>query len=983
MRVDHFWKSWIADYRRIGYVVAAIVLLSALFMWWHRFDGAGNVVHWIKLQEQKVIDTVVHTFTLGPFRLTVPADSYVILEYFHGSDVVPDTFASYAFLFCLICGATVLITIITTLSRFWFFIGIAFFMMFMISMRLEVLGIFGFYSRIVDAVAIALFAVPAFYFNRLRPTTQLSARLITFLVLWTILGVLVAFASSVDYPFYHLTLTGYATGMIVSILFIIIVAHEIPAGLIYIISQNRSHNLRHFAIIAAIYMGNLMITCLHEIGAISWNFIYLDLYLLLTVSAVLGLWGMKQRESQYAHVFSFEPVGALIYVALATICFGTIGQLLANWNDPALRVIRDAIIFSQTGFGIIFMVYVFSNFIYLLARNMPVHKVLYNPTRMPYFTYQFAGLIAMLAFVFYSNWREYVYHTVAGFYNTTGDLYALLDNELYAESFYQQGALQAFQNNRSNYALANLSAGRLNFETAHEQYARANGKRPTPFSLINDGNLYIWEGNNHAAIQAYRAGYTRLKGAPVMANNAGFAFAKNRQLDSATYFLNIARANTLTKSSAETNFLAAAALEEIPLEIDSVLGLFNSTEPGVLANAIALSMATKTTLTEPISPMTNRQLSLHTATLLNNYTLKNLHSLDTAYLEHAFRLASDSLNSNFSEALKASLALGYYHVGNVSKALEILAELVYVTQSYQGKFNYTMGLWALEQGNYDLAASYFNYADTYNYKEARFYAAIALSEGRQLMKAGVAWDSVAIHQKGDMQAIALQMKKILSLPATAAANLNDTERYQYCRYRIGLADSLQMNRLIDRFESNDYKAMALLDYSRKYYEAGEIVPAIRYFRRIGGLELTNKVLYNNVQHLELLLLAHQRDISGLANQINSGVTFDQSNQLEKLLYTALIAEASGDTLLAKKSYVILGTWNPYLEEGVVAASDFWRKHDRNKLKAYAVLAEAIQINTTSIPLYIAYIKEATRLGFDEYAASATERLVELQGRLTD
>ncbi|HTF18977.1 MAG TPA: hypothetical protein VK658_12940, partial [Chryseolinea sp.] len=951
MRVDQFWKSWITEYRRVWYLVAGVLLATMAFLWLHRYDEADGVTEWIKLQEQKVIDTVIHTFTLGPFRLTVPAETYVILEYFQGSNIVPNTLASYIFLFCLVFGSAVLITVISTLPRFWYFIGLAFFIMFLVSLRFEVLGIFGLYTRVVDGVVIALFALASFYFNRTRSVIGFTSRMLTFSALWLVIGLAVGFGARVSYPFYHLTLTGYAAGMIISILFIVLVAHEILAGFIYIISQNRSHNLRHFALIAMVYMANVIATCMHEIGAITWNFVYLDLYLLLTISAVLGLWGLRQREAQYNNIFPFAPGGALGYVALAIICFGTIGQLLANWNDPALRVVRDAIIFSQTGYGIAFLVYVFSNFIYLLARNLPVDKVLYNPTRMPYFTYRFAGLIAMLAFVFYSNWREYVFHAVAGFYNTTGDLYGLLGNDLYAESFYQQGALQAFQNNRSNYALGNLSVGRLSFDAAHEQYQRANGRRPTPYSLVNDGNVFVWEGNNEEAIKAYRAGYARLKGSSVMANNLGFVYAKNNALDSALYFLNIARENSLTKTSAETNFFALAALKGMQLQTDSVLELFRTTDPAVLANALAVSTVTKQALTEKISPMTNRQLNLYTATLLNNYAVKYIHSLDTTFIENAYRLASDSLNNNFSEALKASLAYGYYYQGNVTKALEVLAELVYVTQSYQGKFNYTMGLWALEQGNPELASSYFTYADTYDYKEARFYNAIALSEAGLVEQAREAWDSVALYQKGDMQAIALQMKKILTLDPTGALVLNDAERYQYGRYRVGLSDSVEMDRLLERYESNDYRAQAILDYSKKYFEAGEMIPAIRYFRRIGGLELTSKPLYGQIQQFELLMLARQKDFRGLANQINSGVTFDQSTQLQKMLFTAMIAESSGDTVAAKLNYTVLASWNPYLEEGVIAAADFFRKYDRNKLRAYAILAEAIQINNASIPLY--------------------------------
>jgi hypothetical protein len=77
---------------------------------------------------------------------------------------------------------------------------------------------------------------------------------------------------------------------------------------------------------------------------------------------------------------------------------------------------------------------------------------------------------------------------------------------------------------------------------------------------------------------------------------------------------------------------------------------------------------------------------------------------------------------------------------------------------------------------------------------------------------------------------------------------------------------------------------------------------------------------------------------------------------------------------------VLGIWNPYFEDAVIAASEFYRKHDRNKLRGYAILAEAIQINNSSVPLYEAYIREASRLGFDDYASGAAERLGELRKR---
>jgi hypothetical protein len=980
MRINFFWTSWHLEYRRLWYVTASITLLLLIFMWYWRFAGAEGVVDWIKLQEQKVIETSVHTFQLGPFNLSIPADSYVILEYFHGSDIAPNTGASYTFLFGLVFGIAVLVTVVTTMQRYWYFAGMALFTILMVSLRLEVLGIFGIYSRAPAGVAIALFIAISFYFNRIRPATSVYIRFVTFLMLSGVLGLAIGFFSGVDYPFFHLALTGYPAGMVISILFIILVAHEIIAGFIFIVGQSKTNSLRHFFIIVAVYLANVIITCLHELGYLQWNFLYIDLYLLLTCSSILGVWGMRQREDNYAHIFSSAPMGILAFLAMGAICFATTGQLLGNANDPALKVIRDGIIFSHTGYGIIFVVYIFSNFILLLARNLPVYKVLYNPTRMPYFTFRFAGMIAMLGFVFYSNWRDYIYHGLSGFYNTTGDLYGLLGNELYAESFYEQGAQQGFLNNRSNYAVATMKAASLDFESAHKRYEYANDRRPTPFSLANDGNLFIWENELPSAIKAYQKGYSILPG-PVLENNLGFAFTKNNKIDSALLYLNAARENKLTRTTAETNFFALAALESIPLKTDSILDLFDATATPVIANALALSTQQGQEFKRDLDPLAEKRLDLYSATLLNNYVIKYATTLDTTFLSTAYAIASDSLNDDFSEALKSSIAFGFYHRGNISRALQILAELVYITQDYKGKYNYIMGLWALEQGNAELASSYFTFADTYDYKEARFYNAIALSETGRIDEASQAWDSVIVHQKGELQVIALQMKKILSMPANAAASLNDGEKYQYCRYRIGLRDSASLNLLLNNFSDPNYKAQAILDASKRYYYAGLIYPAIRYFNRIAGLQLTAKGLYEEIRHFELLMLASQRDFEGLIRQINNNITFDSNRSLYKILYTALTAEASNDTTLAKKNYEILAAYNPYLEEAIIASADFFRRHDKNKLKAYSILAEAIQINSNSIKLLRAYVAEATRIGFDQYAYDAGQRLAILESEL--
>jgi hypothetical protein len=975
MQSIFFWKDWPRNHRMLWLALSGVFLFSLLFMWFTWFQGVHGIIHWERVQEQKIIETSVHQFQLGPFQLSIPGESYVIFEYLHGSDIQHNQSASYIFLAILIFSSMLILSVISTLKKFWYFLGMALFIFFILALRLDVLHVFGVRGYAIPVVVLLLYISLSFYFKSFRSVAGFGTRLLAFTALAIVCGVIIFYFSEIPFPLLHLVVTAYLPALIISALFIVMVAHEILVSFVYISSQGTTRSLKHFSIISAIYLVNVFIACLHELGAIQWDFLYVNLYLLLSISALLGLWGFRLREPLYESILSFSPAGAFFYVGLGAICMITISQLLGNANDAALKIIRDLIIFSHTAYGIIFMTYIFSNFMVMMADNLPVYKLLYKPNRMPFFTFRLAGLIAMLAFLFYSDWRQYVYHGMAGFYNYVGDLYILQDNEMLAQSFYEESRKHAFQNHRANYALAAMKSSRINFEDAHYNYELANGRRPSEFSLVNDGNLYVWEKKYFPAIQAYRYGMEIMPSSGALANNLGFAYGKVHALDSATYFINQARQHSLTETAAEGNFLAVAGTEQLPIRTDSVVKIFDNTSTGVISNAIALATLFDQKIETSVDPLAETNLDLYAATLLNNYTIRHARMLDTLFIKKIHEVASDSLNYEYSEALKATLAHAWYHQGNVTEALKMLAELAYITQDYRGKYNYIMGLWALDQGNPEIASSYFMHAETADYKDSRFYNAIALTEAGKIFEAFVAWDSVS--SKGDVneKEIATRMQRILMLNPSQALRLNDAEKYQYCRYKIGLSDTTFFSRISNTFNSADYKAQALLDMAKRQFTAGHLAPAIKYLNRISGLELSDRQLYNDVRYTELLMLAWRGELSLLAAQINKGVEFEPGHELEKMLYTAMLSEANGDLEKARNHYSLLGTWNPYFEEGIILAANFFREHDADRLAAYNILVEAIQVNYNSYRLLNAYADEAERLGFDQYAASARERVM--------
>lgn len=979
MQSFFFWRNWNREYKTLWYILASLFLGSLIVMWSGYFRVPQGLTDWNTYQNQKTIEDVTHVFEVGNFEFAVPIEMYSTLEYFNAGPLKINTTVSYLFTGVLAIMGIFLFSIITTLPRFWYYVGTGLFILFIVSLRLDVLEIFGQRNFIPAIVTSIIFISISFYFNAFNTTASFSARLLTFTGLASVLALIIYFFSGVDHPFLYMSVSSFIPGIILSVLFIFMIAHEIIAGFVYLTSQSStsSKSLQHFVIISLIYIVNLVFTYMNEVGLIEWDFIFINLYLLLTISGILTLWGFRKRETMYDNIIPFNPLGAYFIITLGIITFTTTGFFLHTYNDAALKIIRDVIIFSHIGFGVIFLLYFVSNFLGMMAANKNVYKILYNPISMPYATYRIAGLIATFAFIFYSQWHTYVYFGSAGIFNSMGDVQLTLEKESVAESYYRQARAYAGNNFHGNYFLAALESERGDFEKSHLFYNTINWTKPTESSLINNANVYLLEDNIFSMSASLEEALIKYPESGVIQNNLGYAFLRLNKADSAYLLFDRALESSSSKQSAGTNILGLIAQTGATFNVDSLLKVFGSSD-AVSSNALVIARQQGDSIKTVVDPLKKSELDLYSATLLNNYIVYKLKDLDTAFISRAFAVATDSSNTDYSEALKATLAHAYYYQNNVAKAMSLLGEVAYITQSLQGKFNYTMGLWALEQGNPQLAVTCFAYSVEQNYKEALTYNAIALAEAHKHDEAAAAAETLLESKALSDRDIGKQLKKVLSISASEILNQSDLEKYQYCRYRLDRSDSTSFNRILNTIDNPNYRALIILEMSQQQFNAGSTRSAIRYFNKLDGLVFTDKSLAEKINHFELELLASRNEVRLLAARINEGITFPKNKELHKLLYAALVNEASGDTLAAQKNYEVLAVYNPFFEEGVIAAARYFKAHSPDRLKAYAILAEAKQINQGSVRLLMAYIAEATRVGFDDFAADAYAELEALQ-----
>lgn len=975
-----FWKDWPPAHRVILFSGLATLCLAVIYLFAGYVGGSSATTSWEVRYAQHTTETEITSFSIGEFQFTVPADLYLTYAYFQGSAIQPRSLAGSIFIMGLMLSITLVVAIVTTLPRFWFFAGMGLLIVFVITLRLEVLYLFEVHGRTVPVILLALLIALAFYFNVLRPQTSLLTRVVVIAACIAGVMVLIALYAGVTYPGFHMAVTGYWPALIISLIFFLMIAHEIPASFVYLTGQagGGTRNALHFTVIMLLYILYLFILYFDEVGIVSLHLSEISVYLLLIISTVLGLWGFRQREHLYENIFPFNPVGALLYVALAAIALFTTGFLLSSYNDAALKVIREVILFSHLGYGIIFFTYVVSNFMAVMARNLPAHKILYKPNRMPYFTFRLAGLIATLAFVFYMNWKEYVYHAMGGYYNNLGDLHQLLDKPAMAEVFYLQVKSYAFQNNRANYQLAVTEARRFNREQAAYLYELANAKRPTVYSLVNHGNLYARTGSWFEAIRLYRKGLEKFDD-PHLALNLGYAYAQVHKTDSALYFFEQARKTKSTKGMAESNFLALIGQEYIPVQVDSVIaGLTNSS--ALQANALVLA-AQRRQQSEiiPDDFPDNTPLEVATATLLHNYLITRVGRHDTAFLHKVLQLAADSVNEDYSEALKAALAYAHYYQLQPAKALDLLSEISFTSLSYEGRYQYLAGLWTLEQQAPEQAVHHFERASATGYKDATQYLAIAQAEAG--FKEGALQAARSLLQHADSAVRQLGSRLVHVLTVQPDRLTNDADRYLFCRYRIQVNDAALFEQVLKQFINPNYRALALLDMSSRQLRAGNTKQSADYAGRISGLPVSDYGVLQKIRQHQLLLYATTGDVTALKESLTSDLPFSGFAKQQLMLYRALLAEHAGDTAQATVLFSQLSRDNPFFEEGMLEAVHYFSRQGIDDMIIYNLLADAIHRNRYSYRLLRIYAEVASRLGFNTYARGAIERADALKKRM--
>ncbi len=995
MNLFFFWKQWTGTQKKVYQFLLILFVIVVAFFGYSFIQGPAAVIHWDTVSVSNRFTHPVETFNLGLFSLSFQGDHYLVDEHFRGSDLYINKTAAYIFLTVLIFCLAVLLAVITFLSRFWYYAAILLVAGFLVTCQFEQLFLFGSGDSLALIIALVLFLLPLYYFNAINPRHGFNSRLLVFLACFVIFGLIIGLFHGTANAALVVANYGIAGPLVLSILFIILVAHYLISFFLQIITTGNSlsskNSLIHFSVISIIYLVNVFFVYLKNTGVINWDLIYINSFILLLISTLAGIWSFRQQEEVYGNIVPFRPLGAYLYLALAALTFATISYLMATANDPVLETLEDAIIYTHLGFGFLFFLYILVNFYGLLILNKQVHKVIYSPPNFPYATYQIAGFVAVIAFFLKSNMFPF-YQAVAGYYIGLGDVY-MVNQELFtAEQYYKLSNQYEFQNHRSNYALGSLARQQQDEGLTAFYFQQALLKSPTPFAYINLSQAYQENGRFFDALFNLKEGLETFPGNAYIQNNLALLYAKTSILDSAIYLLDQARADSRTDRTAETNLLALTNrhFPTLGISSDSALNELFTHQNYLPAKANALALVSQfSTKSDSLLPVfqaptlpKDSALDNFMFTYRNNYLLNSIENPDSSVLNETKRIAELPANFSFSESLLLSEAVALYQDLRVTEAFYLLDRLQTGNLLRSGYYNNLLGTWALQQHAPLVAERFFKKASDSGLPESELNLAIAITESLfqkpdRIDAAVETWQQILKKDSTEttsLQSLAKTMVAVLTATETSQITArNDDFKYQVLRFRSHMFSAEQVGEILSSNHDVSFKAMALLDLADRFPGKSEVVTqftAVLSDNSLSALAI-NRIQWRNATRLAAA--KKDQELKKLLSQLHPASYQDKSN---KLLVSAMLAEQQGNEAYAKLYFTRLLD-NPFFVKGFLAAIDYFSRQEISSTFLYDKLLSAIEINSPSSDLLKKYILTALEMGLQNYASEALFNLEEM------
>lgn len=989
MNALFFWKDWDRTYR-IPYLNSLLFLALGLLAFgiaWYR--GVANVVQWDVLSELIDLPITIRTVTDGLFDYAVPGKAYAVSEQFVASVMQVHPWMATALLAALVVGFALVLSAATRLNRVPFLAAMSMFILVLAVCRFETLEIPGLNGQYVFGILVFVLGSAAYYFHAFRIDSSFTTRFGVFGLLMGGLCFGLGALSPVPQPALTVVSYGMPALMLLSVGFIVFIAFQIVAGLVWVSSANiapgissgrgeggnrRTLGVRNFLVLSGLYLVNLLLVWLQNTRTLDWNWLTVSPFFIFLASLLLGIWGFRQQIEQEDEL-PFEESGAFLYTGLSLLTTATIAYAFATANDPVIEMFEDAIVYSHLAMGAMFVLYVLLNFRELFERGLAVHRVLYKPRRAGLRYFWLGGLVifgALLAGVNLFPLRQ----AITGYYNGLGDLYIASGQSTSAEAFYQLGIEQEFQNHKSNYSLASLALRNNEPGKAAYFFSRALLKQPSPQAYAALSSAYGQTDLFFESIKTLQRGLRQFPNNGELENNLGYLYSRTSIADSAYYYYRNAARHTSRDEVPEANLLGLYARNPQVLTTDSTLARHTDrfAYEAYEANALALRLVAQTDTSSPAEPKWladeppvvdsllttdgHQGLSVGRFAGLYNFALANSQP-DSTLTKTLRQRSAQVANQDFSDDLLMARAVAEYQNHQHGNAFTLLSQLADGSPRTAETYRKALGLMLMEQGLYRKANEILELnTDTLSL----FYRAMALTKAGDPVMAQSLWEVASRNDAG-----VAGLKQVLydeRLPKS------DLEKAFYVTYR---PDDPNRGKFWETIRDPNLRTVAGAKLIEEYLTTRQPFYAQMILSQMGKpTELSPFAL--SLENVSALRIATFRNKLAAADSM-SRAAFLPQHQAERAFLLGKVFAGNKKLKEAGEAYAEATRLAPLNALILTGAARFWEQN-RQIDRAYTAIVASLDYNPDQPELWKTYIDLCLAQRLTDYAEDA---LPQLQG----
>jgi hypothetical protein len=974
----YFWKSWNSPYKQIYLFLLSLLTILLVFLAYASVSEMGYVIKWDVNTELEPVKVVVDQFARNLFNFTVESDSYYALDKFVATPAQVNLPFAYLFLAIIIIGVVFILTTFSYLDLYWFMAGILGFLFFLFSMKIEMLELFGRVDSVPMIGIFLVFGAASFIFNSYYKSASYFLRLSVFLVITLLTAGVIYKFSTVSAPFLYLANFGSLFPVWVAIIFVLIIGYDIIKGFLYVVSGTNTAGSKNavlnFVFASLLYLANVFLLLMKKLRIFDLDIIYINPFLLLAISAVLGIWMFRKRTEMFSTVLPFVPAGAFVYISIAIISFSGIGYALVNDNIGMIEVYERIIIYGHLFLGTVFLIYVLINFLTMFDKKVSIYDEVYKPAKLTFLVVPSIAITMSAFFFFYQ--KKYPYHlALSGYYSYAGDVMTYEGQYPLAFQYYRTAVGYDYPNYRANYSIASLCSYLEDKETAKGYYENALFRDPTVQSYIGLSNAYMETNELFKALFTIQEGLKKFPEEGRLYNNMAVLYHKTHMADSAIHYFLKSREILDEKQVASSNILYLLGKKNLIEEADSIIQTENYPDHiSFLNNKLAIYnlLGKKSPAPFDKSIIKDTVLNANTYAYLVNFNINLIKDTAVELTEMIDTLRKGKSNEPYKNSLTCQLALKKYYSENRFEAIQDLL-LLKMTSPQSFEYPTLLGAWMLEQENYELSSAFYK---------------TALEQGKRDIEINYAFATIMAGKKEDALFVLSQLKDETGLYANMielirikeidkAILLEETKRLQWFLYNISVLSPEAAQKMYSTFTNPRIKVYAGSAFCRYYLERNNVQAANEIFTGIQEIGDLNPYAEGERNYTFLWLKTAMKETDVLSEKSRT-LSLNSDKEIFRYFFMASASADKGDTTKASIYYFKALQGAPYAEKIVSPSIAYLSLHGQQEI-AYNYLVEIVQ-NNPSVAMRKTYLELCLDMWLISYAEST---LNDLKGEISN